>query len=305
MFPKFVDKSFENKVLNISAEEYHSMTDAVHSSSLKKILISPNAYRRNLQNPMKPTKSTINGSIVHELALEGSKYLNRYHVEPPFKGFTKEGKETTSKNSEAYRKFSAEFKASLPPNSVILSQESYDELRWQLDAISEHKFAMDIIKNATPEHRKQWRCPVTGLWMVSSDDLISFENDLWADVKTCVEPDWDDGFRKAVESKVLNYPFQEAMYSEGNIQVHGKAPHDRYWIAIQNCDPYEVRVHYIDEGYRKAGRLQFERARRDLAVALKNDSWPQGQQVIESGEPSIFYQKKFPEIFNELGGSNG
>ena len=34
---------------------------------------------------------------------------------------------------------------------------------------------------------------------------------------------------------------------------------------------------------------------RDLRNSIVNNSWPQGQQIIESGEPSYFYKKEFEQ----------
>lgn len=299
MFPLIVDESFENKVLDISAEEYHSRIDCAHSSSLKTILISPNAYKYTLNNPIKQTRSLKIGSIAHEASLEGSKFLSRYQVMPKFKGFTKKGEPTESLNSEDVQRQIREWKDSLEQGTVILTQGEYDDLRWMLDSLMNHRFAMDIIKECYREHKKQWRDPVTGIAMISSDDLISFDEDIWADLKTCVDPDWDK-FRRTVEDKKTNYPFQVGMYEAGNLAVHNRMPYDQYWIALQNCGPWETKVHYIDDYYRKAGRLMFERARRDLLVSLKNNSWPQGQVAIESGNPSKFYKDTFdPVLDNE------
>ena len=66
-------------------------------------------------------------------------------------------------------------------------------------------------------------------------------------------------------------------------------------MTQENVAPYEARVFFIDDFYVKAGEIQVARAMRDLRTSILNNSWPQGQQIIESSEPSYFYKKEFEQ----------
>lgn len=293
VYPRFVGEDFENKIFTATMEEYHGMRDAVHSSSLKNILKSNHAYNFFLRNPMDQTRSLRLGSIAHSAILEGAEFLNRYVVQPVFKGLTKDGKSTTSLNSTAVKEQVREWMDSLPSGTEILSQEEYDRLRFMLDSLLEHRFVYDLLKDGTPELKKVWRDPKTGLLSVSSDDFVSFQNDIWADIKTTQNCEWDY-FRKSVER--YRYDFQCAFYDRGIKAAAKRSLKDRIWIAIENTKPYECRVHYVDPFYMESGEVDVDLAYSKLAKAIKSNNWKQHQNVIEVGEASKFFKDKYSEI---------
>lgn len=291
MFPQFVDESFENKVLEISQEEYHARRDCVHSSSLKNIIDSPHAYNYFIKNPIKETESMRLGTIIHEFYLEGDLALSRYIVEPLFSGLTKDGVLTTSANATSVKQAKSEWYANLPHGAKVMSQTERDKLMFMIDSLLNHKFVQEVFKDGLAEYKKQWRDPSTGLACISSDDFISFKNNIFVELKTTPSSKWENFRKNGVER--LNYPFQYAFYNRGHKEVLGRSFSDRVWVAQENTAPWSCRVHFIDDFYAKAGEIQVARAMRDLRTSLINDSWPQGQQIIESGDPSYFYKKEF------------
>lgn len=296
MFPKFVDSSFENKVLDISAEEYHLRTDCVHSSSLKNILKSPHAYKFLLENKQAETPSLKIGTIAHGAILEGQSFLNKYVVQPVFVGLTKEGKETTSMNALSVKQQYQEWLAALPEGSLIMTQAENDKLMFMIDSLVNHKFVFELLKNGTPEYKKQWRDPVTGLACISSDDFVSFDNDVWIDIKTTTNCEWED-FRRSVEK--YGYDFQAAFYARGHKEVHRKDFRDKLWISIENQPPYNCRVHYVSPYYLEAGEIKVRDAMRELSHAIKYNEWNQRQNIIEVGEPSFYYKQKYDPVLLE------
>lgn len=296
MFPKFVDSSFENKVLEISSEEYHLRSDCVHSSSLKNILKSAHAFKFFLENGKVDTPSLRIGTIAHGAILEGQDFLNKYVVQPVFVGLTKEGKETTSMNALAVKEQHREWLSSLPQGAKIMTQVEHDKLMFMLDSLINHKFIFELLKNGIPEYKKQWRDPVTGLACISSDDFVSFDFDVWIDVKTTTDCEWEN-FRRSVEK--YGYDFQAAFYARGIKEVHNKDFKDKLWISIENQPPYNCRIHYVSPYYLDAGESLVRKAMNDLSHAIKHDQWQQAQNVIEVGEPSFYYRQKFDPILLE------
>ena len=155
VLPKFVDESFENKVINISHEEYHLMRDHVHSSSLMNMVKSPHAFMHYAKHPKKPTKQMRFGTIAHGVILEGQKFLDKFQVQPIFKGLTKDGKETTPMAASSVKEQYQEWLASLPEGAEIMTQEDHDKLMFMLDSMLNHKFVMEVIKDGFPEHKNQ------------------------------------------------------------------------------------------------------------------------------------------------------
>lgn len=299
MLPHIVDETFENKILDISQEEYHARKDCVHSSSLKNIIKSPHAYKYFIEKPIEETPSMRLGTIIHEFYLEGDIALNKYKVEPIFSGLTKDGIYTTSANAASVKAAKAEWYANLPHGAKVMTQAEYDKLMFMIDSLLNHKFVQEVFKDGFPEYKKQWRDPATGLACISSDDFVSLKNDIWVDIKTTTSSKWEDFRKNGVEK--YNYAFQYAFYNRGHKEVLGRSLADRVWVVQENVSPWECRVHYVDEFYTKAGELQVSKAMRTLKTSIENNSWPQGQQVIESGEPSRFYKDEFTDELLEKG----
>lgn len=300
ILPSFVESSFENKVLDITTEQYHARKDAVHSSSLKHIIKSPHAYMWNLKHPKEETPAMKFGTLAHLAILEGSKFLSNYIVEPVFSGFTKDGVPTTSLNATSVKAAKAEWYAGLAAGTKVVTQEEFDKLRWMMDSLLSHKFVQEVLKDGVPELKMEWRDPVTGLLSICSHDFVSRANNVWVDVKTTTNCDWYK-FRKSVED--LRYDFQEAMYGQGIEQVLDWKNYDKVWIALENTHPFECRVHYVDPYYQEAGLAEYRRSMIKLRDAIKGKHWPQGQVIIEAGEPSGIFKTKYDPILTEEAGA--
>lgn len=296
IFPQFVGPEFENKSFEASHEEYHAIKDAVHSSSLSNMLKSPHAYRYFLKHPKEQTKSMKFGTLAHGVILEGQKFLDKYKITPIFRGVTKDGKETTSMAATSVKEQHKEWLASLPPDTIIITQEEHDKLMFMLDSMLSHKFIQEVFKDGVCEYKKQWRDPLTGLKCVSSDDFVSFKHGLWADIKTTPSSDWSD-FRRSVEG--YNYPLQAAFYDQGIRAVHGKELPDKVWVSIESVPPYEAKIHYVSPYYMEVGNLMVKRAILDLKRCIKNNHWPQGQVIVEAGEPSFNFKSIYDQALLE------
>lgn len=293
ILPMYLEEGFKPHILEASLEEYHNIKDAVHSGTLLNMVKSPHAARFFLMNQKKRTPSMRFGAMAHEAILEGPLFLKRYVVEPLFEGFTAKGVKTTSKNSKDVMEQYEAWLNSLPEGTQIMSQEEHDKLLFMMDSLMSHSFVRDSLKDAKPEYKKVWRDPVTGLKCVSSDDAVNFKYDIWMDVKTTTSCKWED-FRRTVES--LRYDIPCAHYRRGNKELHGRAFEDEVWIALESVAPYECRVHPVDEAYRKTGEAAVHKAMLDLNTSIKNESWPQGQVVIESGKTSSWFFNENKEI---------
>lgn len=290
ILPTFVDNSFENKQLFISEEEYHNIKDATHFSSLMKMIKSPHAYIRNLKNPKPPTERMNFGSLGHKAFLEGRDFMENFVVEPIHKGLTLNGKETTSANAKSVKENALLWRSRLKPGVKIVSQAHYDSIGFMMESVVSHKFVQEIIKDINTEVRGQYRDEETSIKGVIANDILSRNLMMWGEFKTCSDSS-DAGFRKSVEN--LRYDLQCFKYNNANRLIFGKAPVEKVWIAIENVEPYECRVHWVDDFYLASGEYEYRRCMKLLERCLKSNQWPQAQQVAESLDPSIWFRNYY------------
>ena len=293
VLPDIITGPFENRWLDITTEEYHADRRAVHSSSLTKILKSPYAYRYHLINPTIPTDAMEFGRIAHVAILEGSKFLEKYVVEPIFKGTTADGKETTSRNALSVKQAYAEWRASLPVGTEIVSQEDLDRIRWMLDSILSHPFASEILKEGMPEAKGVWVDPETKLRCLFQPDFVSYSLSALVEFKTTPDCSWFE-FRRSVEK--LRYDVQNSFYEEGFFRVTKKHPDHRVWIATESVKPFETRVHEVHTCYQESGRIDFTRALRDIKHCIQTNQWPQGQNVLDEAQPSPWFEQRYTGV---------
>lgn len=286
MLPLF-NPDLKNEELLITEEEYHARKDLVHQSTLKNMIKSENAYYRSIVYPKQHTKSLRLGTLAHKAILEGKEFLLEYVVQPVFKGLTKDGVETTSMNAKSVQAKRDEWLAQLKPGTKIVEQKELDEIRWMLDSLVNHKFVQEVFKNGRPEVRGCFKDEKTDIGVAFADDFLSFDLDVWADLKTCQDSS-HDGFRKSVEK--FRYDLQYYTYSLGTQLVFGKKPKYPAWIAVESSEPFECRVHHVDDFYYDTGKYEFRKSMDKLKAALKSGKWPQAQSMIETVEPSPWFR---------------
>lgn len=297
ILPKF-NNTFETKSLSITEEQYHSMRDVVHYSSLKHMMKSPHTYLWYVKNPKKPTKAMQFGTLAHKAILEGRDFLENYIVEPIFEGLTKNGELTTSPNATSVKEKKYEWYKSLKPNVQVVSQEDYDRLGFMMESLLSHQFVRDVLKNGRPEVRGQWLDEATGLGCVFAQDFLTFDSSMQIDIKTCRDSS-DYAFAKDVERQ--KYFLQNSMYAIGSEKVFCRKPKDHLWIAIENCEPWETKVHYVSSIYQEAGEYEFRNNMTKLKYCLNSNKWPQAQTIIEGIEPSYNFTEHYKSVLNVEG----
>lgn len=294
ILPKF-NPAFETKELNITEEQYHGMKEAVHYSSLKHMMKSPHTYMWYMKNPIQPTRAMKFGTLAHKAILEGRDFLENYVIEPIFEGYTKSGELTTSPNATSVKQKKYEWYQSLKPNIRVVTKEEYDSLGFMMESLLSHQFIRDVLKDGRPEVRGQWLDEPTGIGCVFAQDFLTYDLSLQADVKTCRDSS-DISFARDVERQ--KYYLQDSMYSIGSEKVFCKKPKTRLWIAIENCEPWETRIHYVSEIYQDAGEYEFRKNMTKLKNCITSNSWPQAQTVVEAIDPSYLFKEHYKTVLN-------
>lgn len=282
----------------IKTPDYHADKTAVNSSSLKKILKSPLAFHDAFYGkPKEPSDTMKFGTLAHLAILQPDKFKKSYVVMPEFVSKKADGTVTDSKNTIYYKQQVEEWKSSLLPEAVVVTQEEQEKLFRTVDAILKHKTARNLLKDGSPEVCGYWRDEETGIKCRMQADFISFNANALIDLKTTSDCSWDS-FRRSVEN--YNYPFQLAMYSNGIKNITNIKPDFHIWIAVENVAPYEVMVYEMSPQYSEIGEWEYRQALKKLNECLNKKAFLPAQTEIEIGEPSYWYFKKYEDknIFN-------
>lgn len=279
----------------MSTDEYHNDKSAVNYSALKYMDKSEHAFAMAYWGDKKEANKAMKfGSIAHMAVLEGEKFKARYQVMPEFVGKTKTGEITTSKNSTDVKLQIAEWTAKLPQGSVIVTQEEQEDLLQAIESILSIDDAVKILQKGKPEVIGYWTDEETGINCRMMNDVLTFNFKVWLDFKTTQDSDWAM-FRKSVEN--LHYDLQVAMYFEGIKNITGVEPQALYWLAAELKPPYEAKLHEISPIYLEIGRMKYRKYMRELRAAIDSKNFARRGNIVEMGEPSVYYKQKYE--FNE------
>jgi len=280
---------FENRwAENLSEEEYHADKTAVNSSSLKEMIRSPAAYYDAYVNGKKPTKAMKFGTLAHMAILEGDKFRSRYVVEPVFQGMTQNG--IMSERSKVALQKKAEWYQSLPQGTTVVTKEELDMLLRMIDSMVNNKDAFEILSKGKAEAKGYFVDEETGLKCRFMADFISFNLNALVDIKTTTDCKWEK-FRSSVEE--LRYDVQMAMYEQGVKAITGKSSDHRLWLTIETVRNFECRVHEVDPMYDETGLYEYRYCMKRLSDCIKENKFPQGQVLIEYGQPSFWFKQEY------------
>jgi hypothetical protein len=281
--PEIVPESFENKwIKNMPNEVYHGDKTAISSTSLRQILVSPYNFiyqwRKDQLEDLKapPAKHFRLGHALHMALLEPHVFQKLYVVEPIFVGKTKKG--LPSENCDDSRRMRAEWRASIDPRSICLTENELNELHEMINSVLSHEYACRLLKNGVPEISGFYRDPVTGIKCRIRPDFFNFELNALLDVKTA-KSCYKKGFQRSIMD--YRYDVQIAMYAHGIQQINNQSSEHNVFIAIQNSAPFEVAVYEADATILEYGYEKYRKSMDKLLTCLQSDEWPRYQKGIE------------------------
>lgn len=291
-----IDKTAKPEwIENVPSEVYHSDRTAVNSSSLKTILKSGFAFKRNfiegLQKP--PTDAMKFGTTAHMAILEGDEFTKRYVVMPEFIGYTKDGKESKL-SKEAKDKKEAWLAEQELLGSIVVTSEERDRLFWMIDSVMANPEAVRLLKNGSTEVSGYYSDPETGIRCRIRPDFIAHDLNAMVDVKTVADCDVDWFRRRRVEDESFMYHFQMSMYDEGTSIISGKTVDFATWLLVGSEAPYECIVVPMEQPYREIGGKYYHRALRKLKECMENNLWER-QPGLQSMHPSHWFMQKQEE----------
>lgn len=304
IMPEIVPETYENKwVKDLMAELYHADKTAISSSSLKNILTSEHhfyyywkkAQKTGEKKKAEPRHFRI-GHALHAAILEPELFKKLYITEPEFIGKTKDGKDSKSCNES--KKMKEEWVKTLHPMAIVLTEKDLNELHEMIDSVLSHNYACALLKTGVPEISGYYRDPQTGIKCRIRPDFMNFVLDAMIDVKT-TKSCYKRGFQRSIVDFLYN--LQVGMYSTGISHINGKAPESIAFLAVQNCEPYEVALYEADATVRETGEKLYRKALNQLSVCLSKNAWARYQTGIEPIALPDWYLKTVEEgaLINE------
>lgn len=276
MLPK-IQTAFEaNWVENLSADEYHAKKDFISSTGIRKILKSLNLFKMYCEGRIteEETESMKFGTLAHMAILEPTKFMENYKMIPEFWGYTKDGKRTDSLNCADVKEKKLAWFNDLPQGCVPVSQQEYDKLKAMAVSIISHQDAYLCLKNIKTEASGFYRDDETGILCRIRPDFISTNGAIVGDIKTTRSCE-----RSFFEAEIARrkYHVQLAMYAAGAEKITNIKNKRQVIIAVENVEPHDCAVYWLNEGTKDAGLSEYRGAMRALKKSLDTDVWPRYQ----------------------------
>jgi len=259
----------------VDDETYHADRDHISSSSLRKILRSPNAWYMDYTGEMTTEKTPAMefGTAFHDVVLNGKEFIEI----PRFSGLTKDGKES-SRSKEAIEAKKA-FLAQVPEGVIAVSADDADRLYSMIGALKRRPEVDALLSNGNAETSMVFSDPSTGLKMKIKPDYLSGDYKTLVDLKTTKRADRVSMGRTIFD---LRYDFQLYMYARGIEIVTGVMPERIIVIAVENEAPYEVGIYQFQPHDLFIAQSDFKKATETLVSCIKANEFPMAQQVIET-----------------------
>lgn len=226
------------KIIQDTNEQYHSYTEYIGSSGLKKIF-SSSVYHYLTSKKMEPTDSMRLGTAVHTALLEPDQFDEDVIVMPDLNLRTKAGREQRDL-----------IHSSINKGQVVITEAQLEVVRGIERNFKQDRLAQAICEGGVVEASHYGE--IQGIKIRCRPDVYQPDRGIIADVKTCA-----DNSPKAFKSAVykLGYHLQAVFYCEALKQVTDREfnPLDFRFIAVETKYPFSCEVYALDEREIEAG----------------------------------------------------
>ena len=251
--------SAQCEVLDISIQEYHSLTDSVSCSGLKHLLRSPAHFQAYLRGSRDSGDKI--GSALHSAVLEPEVFNSTYGVS------------CTARRGKSYTEFVEQH-----PDRTILTDAEFACVKGMLKALIQFPdFPLwKALRAAEREKSVVWIDEETGVKVRVRFDAICAPYAIF-DLKTTTDARPEQFIKQAVR---LDYDLQAAMYSEAAYRHTGeKMPFN--FVAVETAEPHGVFMLPADESMLENGRRKFRRALATYKRCMETGQWPNYTNAIQ------------------------
>lgn len=244
----------------LSAEEYHTHTEALSSSGARKLLSTcPAKFKYELDNPPAPKDHFDIGHAAHRLVLGDGPDLAVVDAD--------------DWRTKAARQERDEIREE---GAVPLLRETYEQVQAMAAAIRQHPLAAALFdpEFGLPEQSLFWTDPDTGIQCRARYDWLPHNDGgrlLVADYKTAI-----DASDRAFEKAVLTYRYdqQAEWYCDGLKQAKYAKDVAFLFVVQEKSAPYLVNVCSLSDMWPYMAEHLNRKARRIFAECTASGEWP-------------------------------
>jgi hypothetical protein len=256
---------------DLPAHIYHADRDALSSSLIKPLLISPAHFQASLANPFKRTDAMDFGSLLHLLVLEPQLVESEVAVFPGIK----DGRD-------------ADFKSFAQANSakLVVDEDTFASGLCLVPKILERKYKGKAIGKYLEESSREvslyYTDPITGLLIRTRPDI--YHPDVTFDLKTTRCSTGPDFVRDAVS---LHYDLSSFMYSLGRSLFEGtQKPKPFIFLTVETFTPHSVSVVEAGASFLNNGARKYQECLSVYAACMETGYWPDlGVEMVAEIEP--------------------
>lgn len=244
---------------NMTAKEYHAMTDVVSNSYLGRLARCPAAAKV----PQEDTPAMLFGRAFHAIILEGeAKFNESFAVPPAFDRRTKGGKASALAWEE------------LSKGKDMVSGEDHSTILYMADAVHKHPFASKLLSEGVSETSIFWKDAETGIMCkVRPDRIPEGGKGVILDLKST-----NDAGEYSFRGDCVKYGYarEGGMYLEGYARATGAKYSDLIFslIAVEKKPPYRVEVYTLETDFVDWGYGEFHRLLQLEKECRESNHWP-------------------------------
>lgn len=242
---------------DISAADYHAMTDRVSKSQLDRVARSPLHYRHYMSTPSVSTPAMAFGSALHCAVLEPHLYAEQYAVQPDFGDLrTKLAKQ----DREDWRAING--------HKIAISADDDARIKAMCEALRADKDASLLLSGGMAEQTVLF--DLDGTPCKARFDYYITSLSAIIDLKTTTDAS-ERGFARSCAN--FRYHVQQAFYSTAAMHAGLAADHFAF-VVIESEAPHAVAVYDLDLDAVLAGQALYERDLRTLNRCRASGEWP-------------------------------
>ena len=245
---------------DIREAEYLAM-EAIGSTHLEWLAISPRHYRYMVEHPARETSAMGLGTALHMAVLEPDAFVNTYVLEPDPSAIApgNEKPRATKAFKEAVKLLSA-------GGRVVLKQDDMDRVMNMAAAIMAHPVAKRVLeKSLLRELTIVWE--QNGRLCRGRADALGAN--FIADIKTTRD------LKRFSPWTITEFGLhRQAAHYENGLGILDRTIEAFYHIAVENEPPHDVGVFVLEDSARVCGHNDCERLLARLAVCEASGTWP-------------------------------
>jgi len=250
---------------DVPMAEYHGW-DAVSSTRLKPMLVSPLLCKQKMERPRRATRAMIMGQALHAMLLEPDTWREQFALGGPINPKTDKpfGRDTLK-----WKQWRAQ-----QGNKPVLTLDDVDEVITWADAIHAHEFAAKLLAGkGRNELSLVWDDEPTGLRCKARVDRLSRDPGGWPshiDLKTTKEEPTERKLARLLWD--WGYDLQMAHYKAGAAVLR---PGERkFWFIFVCKESLDVAVVEVGPTWEAVGTARWRAALNRYAECLKTNQWP-------------------------------